>query len=386
MKGLMAFANCSGSGPRVVSTCSASCSARTACGPPAAVQPRISERTFLGYCSANSCAIIPPMDTPKMCAVLTRAAFSTAAASAAICVMEYGPGGASLRPTPRLSSAMMRYFSLSTGRERYHACDGHPNPMINNSGAPRPSSSQWILAPKFSTKGMTLQPFAARTRQKRALAREEIGLKPPQRQVSTRSRSLWFCSESNIAPELRSDGESDPHRTLLPFFQNFRQRGHNLEDVADHAIIGNLKNRRVLVLVDSHDGARAFHSHNVLDCPADAQRQVQLRRHGLSRAADLPLHRQPTLIADRARRGDFCAQRLGQRFRVRNIFRRFDPAANRHNQRRLCQIHRGLRFLEQIERLGADLLRLQINGHRIYRRFAGRMRRHQIRAKRPRLK
>src|SRR5216684_7782722 len=327
MKGLMAFANCSGSGPRVVSTCSASCSARTACGPPAAVQPRISERTFLGYCSANSCAIIPPMDTPKMCAVLTRAAFSTAAASAAICAMEYGPGGASLRPTPRLSSAMMRYFSLSTGRERYHACDGHPNPMINNRGAPRPSSSQWILAPKFSTKGMTAPAIPSPEGPQRAITREEIGLKPLQRQVSMRSRSL----ESVVHRTLRQNctgTENQSRGTLFCFFQSFCQRGHDLENIANHAIIGNLKNRRVLVFVDGHDGARAFHSHHVLDRAADAQRQVQFRRHSLAGAADLPFHRQPAFIADRARCGYFSAQRLGQRFRLRNIFRRFDPAPN----------------------------------------------------------
>src|SRR5260221_3257599 len=161
MKGPIALAKASGSCPRVISTCNTSCSARTACGPPAAVQPRISERTLLGYCNANSCAIIPPMDTPKMCAVLTRAAFSTAVASAAICAIEYGPGGASLRPTPRLSSAMVRYFSPSTGRVRCQACEDHAKPMINSRGAPLPSSSQWILAPRFSTKGMEAPSSAA---------------------------------------------------------------------------------------------------------------------------------------------------------------------------------------------------------------------------------
>ena len=39
--------------------------ARTAWGPPALVQPKIRERTRWGYCSANSWAIMPPIETPK---------------------------------------------------------------------------------------------------------------------------------------------------------------------------------------------------------------------------------------------------------------------------------------------------------------------------------
>ena len=40
------------------------------------------------YCSANSCAIMPPMETPNTCALSTPAASITATASEAINAME----------------------------------------------------------------------------------------------------------------------------------------------------------------------------------------------------------------------------------------------------------------------------------------------------------
>ena len=80
----------------------------------------------------------------------------------------------------------------------------------------------------------------------------------------------------------------------------------------DDAVVGDLEDRRVGVLVDGDDGARALHADEVLDGAGDAERDVELRRHGLAGAADLALHRQPAVVADRPRRGELGAQRLGQ--------------------------------------------------------------------------
>ena len=112
------------------------------------------------------------------------------------------------------------------------------------------------------------------------------------------------------------------------FFERGGQGGHDFEDVADDAIVGDFKNWSVLVFVDRHDGARAFHAHDVLDCAADAEREIKLGRDGLAGAADLALHRQPAFIADGARRGDFPADGFGERFGLRDVFRRFDAAAD----------------------------------------------------------
>jgi hypothetical protein len=74
--------------PRAISTSATLLSARTAEGPPAAVQPRINERVLAGYSSANSCAIMPPIETPKTWARETPAASRTAAASDAMVAIE----------------------------------------------------------------------------------------------------------------------------------------------------------------------------------------------------------------------------------------------------------------------------------------------------------
>jgi len=55
------------------------------------------------------------------------------------------------------------------------------------------------------------------------------------------------------------------------------------------------------------DGARALHTHDMLDGAADASARYNFGATGLPGAANLPLHREPAFIADRARSGDFRA-------------------------------------------------------------------------------
>src|SRR5256885_1218479 len=59
---------------------------------------------------------------------------------------------------------------------RCQAADGHPTPVRSKRGAPLPRSSQKILAPKFSTKGMET-PDDCRPRGTHWLLREESGAK-----------------------------------------------------------------------------------------------------------------------------------------------------------------------------------------------------------------
>ena len=74
-----------------------------ALGPPGVVHASTSRSTRSGCASASSCATIPPRLVPTTCARSTPASSSTGRASAAISAAEYGPGGASLSPIPRLS-------------------------------------------------------------------------------------------------------------------------------------------------------------------------------------------------------------------------------------------------------------------------------------------
>ena len=98
----------------------------------------------------------------------------------------------------------------------------------------------------------------------------------------------------------------------LAFLQFADERRRNLEDVALNAVVGDLENRRLGVLVDGDDGARALHADQMLNRARDAERDVQLRRHRLTRAANLALHRQPAVVADRPRRRELGAKRLGE--------------------------------------------------------------------------
>src|SRR6266481_4385961 len=86
---------------------------------------------------------------------------------------------------------------------------------------------------------------------------------------------LRVYAKQSIQPLLRA----------LGFFQGFGEGGHDFEDVADDAVIGDLENGGVRIFVDRHDGACVLHADDVLDRAADAERQVKFRRDGLARAA-----------------------------------------------------------------------------------------------------
>ena len=89
--------------------------------------------------------------------------------------------------------------------------------------------------------------------------------------------------------------------------------GTDLVQVADHAEVGQLEDRRLGVLVDGHDRLRGLHAGAVLDRAGDAGGDVQLRRDRLAGLADLVAVRIPAGV-DRGTRGaDGGAERVGER-------------------------------------------------------------------------
>src|SRR5215203_5947580 len=86
----------------------------------------------------------------------------------------------------------------------------------------------------------------------------------------------------------------------------------DLVEVAHDAEVGELEDRGVRVLVDRHDVLRGLHADLVLDRAGDAGRQVQLRRDGLARLADLGGVRVPAGVHHRAGRRDGAAQGVGE--------------------------------------------------------------------------
>src|SRR5690606_39729874 len=78
-----------------------------------------------------------------------------------------------------------------------------------------------------------------------------------------------------------------PRSTPLPYTTLFRsdrlqERGPDALDVADDAVVGDLEDGRVGVLVHGHDHLRAVHAREVLHRARDAERHVELGRDGLA--------------------------------------------------------------------------------------------------------
>src|SRR3954469_9191850 len=83
--------------------------------------------------------------------------------------------------------------------------------------------------------------------------------------------------------------------------------GEDLVEVADDPEVGELEDRGVRVLVDRHDVLRRLHADLVLEGTGEPRREVELRRDGLARLADLGGVRVPSRVDDRARGGDRAA-------------------------------------------------------------------------------
>src|SRR4029077_10103862 len=102
-------------------------------------------------------------------------------------------------------------------------------------------------------------------------------------------RSLRAVSKSPRTPRV-SGGPARENLTLAGL-DRLGQLRRDLEQVADDAEVGDLEDGRLFVLVHRDDRLRRLHSGAVLDRPGDTQRDVQLRRHGLTGLADLELAR-----------------------------------------------------------------------------------------------
>jgi hypothetical protein len=73
-------------------------------------------------------------------------------------------------------------------------------------------------------------------------------------------------------------------RTLLQLVD----RRHDLEQIADDAVVGHFEDRRVAILVDRDDRARSLHADQMLNRAGDAERHIQL---GRDRLPELPIWR-----------------------------------------------------------------------------------------------
>mmetsp|Transcript_27506 Transcript_27506/g.44738 ORF Transcript_27506/g.44738 Transcript_27506/m.44738 type:complete len:226 (+) Transcript_27506:123-800(+) len=108
------------------------------------------------------------------------------------------------------------------------------------------------------------------------------------------------------------------------FFLQFR---NDLEQVPHQAVVRDLEDGRLLVLVDGHDHLAVLHAGHVLDGPRDAHGQVQVRGHHLSGLAHLQLAGAHASINGSARGADSAAEAVSQRVQQLEARRILERAA-----------------------------------------------------------
>src|SRR3954447_1049187 len=137
------------------------------------------------------------------------------------------------------------------------------------------------------------------------------------------------------------DREGDPQPLLLTssLLDLCGESRQDLEQVADNAVVGNLEDRSVLVLVDGDNGLGGSHSGKVLDRSRNSNGDIQIRADQPPGLADLIGWRTPAIIghgASGTHRGitDCRRQLLNQL----EILRCPEPAAAAHDHRGLAEI------------------------------------------------
>ena len=116
--------------------------------------------------------------------------------------------------------------------------------------------------------------------------------------------------------------------------QRRRQLRHDLEQVADQAVIGDLEDRRLLVLVDGDDDLAVLHAGQVLDGAGDADGDVELGRHDLAGLADLVVVGHEAGVDRGARGADGGAELVGERLEHLEVLARAHAAAARDDDLR----------------------------------------------------
>src|SRR5688500_1458654 len=156
------------------------------------------------------------------------------------------------------------------------------------------------------------------------------------------------------------------------------ESGQELEQVAHHAVVRDLEDVGVRVLVDRDDHLARRHAREVLDRAGDAERDVEVGRDGLPRLADLLLVRAPPGVGHRARRTGRGAEGVGQLLEELPVLRALEAATTGHDDARLAQRDAFARG-----RGGLEARELQFFGARV-RRDRGRLHLGRARRERPR--
>src|SRR5215468_3219819 len=95
------------------------------------------------------------------------------------------------------------------------------------------------------------------------------------------------------------------------FGQRRFEFGHGLEEVGHEAVVGDLEDRRLLVLVDGDDHLAVLHAREMLDGAGDADGDVEVGRDDLAGLPDLELVRHEAGVDRRAAGADRGVELVG---------------------------------------------------------------------------
>src|SRR5215210_2333560 len=129
------------------------------------------------------------------------------------------------------------------------------------------------------------------------------------------------------------------------------QLGHDLVEVADDPEVGELEDRGVRVLVDRDDVLRGLHADLVLDRARDARGEIQLRRDGLARLADLGGVGVPARVDHRARGRDRAAERARELLERLEALGLAEAAPARDEHVGVLDVHVGAALLAALDHL-----------------------------------
>src|SRR3984885_6353078 len=107
-----------------------------------------------------------------------------------------------------------------------------------------------------------------------------------------------------------------PPRSTTALFKLLGQLWQSLVEVCHQPIIGDLKDGRFLILVDSDNNFRILHTGQMLDSAGNADGNIEVRRHDLSGLADLPIVRRIPGVDRRARRANRGTEFVGHRLYI----------------------------------------------------------------------
>src|SRR6266850_2151968 len=133
----------------------------------------------------------------------------------------------------------------------------------------------------------------------------------------------------------------------------FGERGHELEEVAHDAVVGDLEDVGVGILVHRDDDLRRRHPREMLDRAGDPERDVQVWRDGLPRLSHLLFVRPPARVGHGARRAGRGAERIREILDQLPVLGPLHPATGRHDRARFRErdpLTARRRRLEPLER------------------------------------